>query len=679
MPNSSTTTSAWRLFAAQGLQATIGTGGTVYGTSGREDITVFDEAGAIAFDPSFNTGGDIIRLAGNAAAWQISASGSNVVLTDGDTRVTIPVGEIGAQIVFADGVRTLYFDRDETVIRIGFQEVRGAVATVTAAPEGASASLPGGTGGTGKVFLGEGASVTLGGDISVFGSNGADRVTVVKGSVGLDPSFNKGGDTIVLGGGASSFDARSSGSAAIIAGANLTLTAPLGESGLHVQFTDGARTLRHDGVLQTAMFGSQTVGSAFTDLEATADGAIDQVLFWNQTALDLIALDRTAPPVASRALGILGVAVHDALASAGANQSLWISLDAQGSVDIDAAVAYAAYEVLSALFPNQAIELTNRLSQVSGLLGTGASRAEGLRIGANVAHDVLALRADDGASDVVTQPAGTSAGVWAPNPPAFAAADFPQWGALDPFILDSGDQFRALAPLPLSSADYAAQVAQVKSLGAINSAVRTADQTEIALFWRDGGGTYTPPGHMVQIALIAARAEGLTTSENAVLFGMLDTALADAAVAAWDTKYTYDLWRPIQAIRETFSDGNALTVADPTWTPLFATPSHPSYVSGHSTFSAAGAAVLTAVFGDDYAFSVGSTGLPGVTREFDSFVAAAEEAGISRIYGGIHFMQDNTAGLAIGGQVGDLAVETFAALNGNALHATFGSGVAAFG
>jgi len=679
MPNSTTTTSAWRLFAAQGSQAIIGTGGTVYGTAGHEDITVYDQAGAIAFDPSFNLGGDIVRLAGNASAWKISAAGSNVVLTDGDTKVTIPVGEIGAQIVFADGVRTLYFDRDETVIRIGFQEVRSAVATVTAASEGANAALPADTGSTGKVFLGEGASVTLGGNLSVLGSNGADQVTVLKGAVSLDPSFNRGADTIVLNGAASAFDARSSGSAAVIAGQNLSVTMPLGETGVHVQFTDGARTVRYDGILQTAMFGSQTLGSAFTDLEATADGTIDQVLFWNQTALDMIAAERTAPPVASRALGMLGVAVHDALASVGANQSLWVSLDTGGSVDIDAAVAYAAYEVLSALFPNQAIELTNRLNQVTQLLGTGESFQEGLRIGAVVARDVLELRADDGSAAVVTQPAGTTAGIWAPNPPAFSAADFPQWGALDPFVLDSGDQFRAPTPLTLSSAEYAAQVEEVKALGAINSTVRTEEQTEIALFWRDGGGTYTPPGHMVQIALAAAGAEGLTTTENAVLFGMLNTALADAAVAAWDTKYTYDYWRPIQAIRETFNDGNALTVADPTWTPLFATPSHPSYVSGHSTFSAAGAAVLTAVFGDDYAFSVTSTGLPGVTRSFDSFAAAAEEAGMSRIYGGIHYMQDNTAGLALGAQVGDLAVETFAALNGNALHAVLGSGVAAFG
>lgn len=677
MPETSTT-NAWRLVAAQGLQATIGTGGTVLGTAGREDITVFDQAGAIAFDPSFNLGGDIIHLSGNASAWKISASGSNVVLNDGDTRVTIPVGEVGAQIVFADGVRTLYFDRDEIVIRIGFQEVRAAVATVTAAAEGANATLPVNNNALGKVFLGDAASVTLGGHLSVVGSNGADRVTVLKGDISLDPSFNRGDDTLVFTGAASAFDARSSGSSAVITRANLSVTMPLGENGVHAQFTDGARTVRYDDILGTAMFGSQTLSGAATDLEATADGAIDQVLFWNQTALDMIALERTAPPVASRALAMLGVAVHDALASVGANASLMVSLDSEGSVDIDAAVAYAAYEVLSALFPNQGIELTNRLNSVTQQLGTGASFHEGLRVGAVVAHDVLEMRADDGSTAVVTQPAGTVAGIWAPNPPAFPAAEFPQWGAVDPFLLDSGDQFRAPTPLALSSAEYVAQVAEVKALGAVNSTVRTDDQTEIALFWRDGGGTYTPPGHMVQIALAAASAEGLTTTENAILFGMLNTAVADAAVAAWDTKYTYDYWRPIQAIRETFDDGNALTVADPTWTPLFATPSHPSYVSGHSTFSAAGAAVLTAVFGDDYAFSLTSVGLPGVTRSFDSFAAAAEEAGMSRIYGGIHYMQDNTAGLALGAQVGDLAVETFAALNGNALHATFGSGVAAF-
>jgi membrane-associated phospholipid phosphatase len=135
---------------------------------------------------------------------------------------------------------------------------------------------------------------------------------------------------------------------------------------------------------------------------------------------------------------------------------------------------------------------------------------------------------------------------------------------------------------------------------------------------------------------------------------LLNLALADAAIVAWDAKYAYETWRPVTGIRQADADGNAATAPDPTWAPLIATPPFPSYISGHSTFSAAGAAVLARVLGKDrVAFSIGSDGLPGVTRRFASLSEAAAEAGQSRVYGGIHWQADNRDGLEAGRQVGE--------------------------
>jgi membrane-associated phospholipid phosphatase len=149
----------------------------------------------------------------------------------------------------------------------------------------------------------------------------------------------------------------------------------------------------------------------------------------------------------------------------------------------------------------------------------------------------------------------------------------------------------------------------------------------------------------------------------------MNLALADAGIASWDAKYHYDLWRPIDAIREAATDQNPATIADPNWLPLLKTPPFPAYTSGHSTFSGAAAAVLTRLFGNGYAFSSTTDPLSGlaqrpladsliVTRQFDSFEQAAEEAGMSRIYGGIHFVFDNTAGLQAGGGIGDFVAGT---------------------
>src|SRR5262249_55218942 len=153
------------------------------------------------------------------------------------------------------------------------------------------------------------------------------------------------------------------------------------------------------------------------------------------------------------------------------------------------------------------------------------------------------------------------------------------------------------------SPEWADAFNEVKSLGAANSPTRTEEQTQIARFWVDGLGTYTPPGHWNQIAGEIAQARGNSLAENARLFMQLNVALADAAIVAWDAKYHAEFWRPVTAIRAAASDGNDETAADPGWTSLLVTPNFPEYVSGHSTFSGAAEAILAAAFGADVTFT----------------------------------------------------------------------------
>lgn len=336
-----------------------------------------------------------------------------------------------------------------------------------------------------------------------------------------------------------------------------------------------------------------------------------------------------------------------------------------------AAAAAAAHRVASHIYPTaHEIEFWDKtLAETLTQVPDGIEKDNGIALGIRAADAMIALRADDGSTAESSYATTEGPGRWKPTLPSFSPPTLPHWSGVTPFALESGDQFRPAPPPPLSSAAYALAVDEVLRLGSAQSTQRTADQTEIATFWADGGGTSTPPGHWNQIAADVGLSRGLSLLESARLFALLNYAMADAGIASWDAKYGYDLWRPIDAIREANSDGNPSTSAVVDWAPLLTTPSFPTYTSGHSTFSGAAAAALSALLGDDISFESmadrGSTGLwpPSddvsalAVRSFTSFWEAAEEAGVSRIYGGIHFSFDNTAGLDAGGQVGQWVVD----------------------
>ncbi|HYE21019.1 MAG TPA: phosphatase PAP2 family protein [Tepidisphaeraceae bacterium] len=394
----------------------------------------------------------------------------------------------------------------------------------------------------------------------------------------------------------------------------------------------------------------------------------DVVLDWNDQTLAAIRVAKTNPPVASRNLAIVHLALFDAVNAIERKFDSYLPQNAAADkkvkpskVDPTAAAAAAAHRALSALYPTLAAQFDAALTASLATVKDGPAETAGVALGRATADRLLAARAADGSAATVPHTPGTGPADWQPTAPAFAPALLPQWGAVDPFALAAPDQFRPAPPPAITSRAFARSFDQVKSLGSATSPARTADQTQIALFWADGAGTATPPGHWNVIAQDVADQRRTTRdlADTARLFALLNAGLADAAIACWDAKYAFDLLRPITAVRNAAADGNPLTLADPAWSPLIATPPFPSYTSGHSTFSAAAATILSSFFGTDrVTFTTTSDGLAGVTRTFKSFSAAAAEAGLSRIYGGIHYDFDNTAGQECGEQIGKLVTRT---------------------
>jgi hypothetical protein len=385
----------------------------------------------------------------------------------------------------------------------------------------------------------------------------------------------------------------------------------------------------------------------------------DVVLRWNEAALQSIKAAKTPPPQAARYLAILHVAMVDAVAGVRhACRPFEVEVTAPAGTSLEAAAAGAAHRVLIELYPARTRQFEMLLDRTTSALGNGDDVQKGLTLGRYVAKEVLAWRTTDGADRETRFTPRRGPGEWQPTPPGFAKPLVPQWPTLTCFALRRGFQFRADGPPKLTDKAYTEAFEEVKRLGAKDSKDRTPEQTEIALFWADGEGTVTPPGHWNRVAQRVARDRSLSLEENARLFALLNVALADVGIACWDCKYHFRFWRPIQGIREADTDGNPETAPDRQWEPLLVTPPFPSYTSGHSSFSGAAATILATVIGSDKVrFETTSDGLPGVTRRFESFWSAAEEAGMSRIYGGIHWQFDNTDGLAGGKKVAEHVLE----------------------
>lgn len=378
-----------------------------------------------------------------------------------------------------------------------------------------------------------------------------------------------------------------------------------------------------------------------------------------------------SPPVASRAFAYAGVTAYEAVvAGSPGHRSLVGQLnDLQalprphgGPYHWGAAANTALGVVARGLWPTAPDQsraaVTTLEARYDGRFAVEAPRGvrhRSVRFGRQLAAAVLDWAAGDGGHEGFlhnfpadyTPPQG--AGLWVPTPPAFLPALQPYWGDNRPFFLSSATACSPGSPTPYAedpASDWHAEALEVYE--AVNDL--TDEQRAIALFWADDPGvTATPPGHSVAIATQVLRARDADLITAAETYAKVGIAAADAFIACWHAKYVFNLMRPITYLQAR---------VDPGWggsqRPLpVVTPPFPEYPSGHSVQSAAAAHVLTDLFGDHHAFTDNThedRGLPA--RSFPSFHAAAEEAAISRLYGGIHFRPAIVDGLAQGACIG---------------------------
>ena len=391
-------------------------------------------------------------------------------------------------------------------------------------------------------------------------------------------------------------------------------------------------------------------------LVAAVPARADAVLDANALLLDIIRARRVPPPAATRLIAMMNVAMFDSANAASGMPYQPYSFEGMPPAEADPASAAAAAgaDVIAGLFPELG---RTEPALAARLAALAASPSRGAELGRACAAAVLAARARDGSEAAASAFAGSaSPGQWRPTPPANVAALLPGWGRVRPWALPDVARFRPAGPPAVGSMPWIDSFSAVKSLGSPAGAGHQPEFGTIARFWADEEGTETPPGHWVAIALgiAAGRNQGLL--ENARLFALLGITLADVAVVVWDAKYHFASWRPVTAVREASRIGNARILGDPDWMPVLTTPPFPEYPSGHSAFSAAAARALAMFYGTDAIaldVTTRAASLPGMSRHFDLLSDAAEEAGLSRIYGGIHFYFSHIDAAATGRRVAE--------------------------
>jgi len=375
----------------------------------------------------------------------------------------------------------------------------------------------------------------------------------------------------------------------------------------------------------------------------------DAVTFWNETAITTSAAHfGRAAAVSPVDLAYVHLAIYDVVvALRGGYQPYAVRVDdAPTGASLDAAIAAAAHRVLLTMFPTDQAYLDGRYALALNVVPDGTAKTDGIAFGEQVAAGLLAARAGDGWNALVPYVPGSGPGAWQPTPPAFAPAIAPWIAVMRPFTFDSASRFRVEPPPALTSAQWAEDYNEVRSLGSATSATRTAAQTEIGRFYGEHAG--------IQYARIFrdfAEGQGLSIEDDARLFAMLYVTSADAIIGCWDSKYHYSFWRPITAIRAGDSDGNALTPPDPSWTPLLGTPAHPEYPSAHGCYTASIAETLSTFFGTKKVTITLTSALVATPRTFDSTDELIGEIIDARVYAGIHYRTSVVHGAVLGRQV----------------------------
>jgi hypothetical protein len=395
------------------------------------------------------------------------------------------------------------------------------------------------------------------------------------------------------------------------------------------------------------------------------DGAASahEVIKWNQLLRQIVLIPGAQPPTipSTRSLAMLHIALFDAVNAI--EQSFtpyFIEVWASRGASKQAAAAQAAHDVLVALYPQQQDVLDAALTESLDGLPPGRAR-QGIAVGQAVASAILDWRRTD-RWDATPPPyvLPPEPGFWQPTPPGFSPATFTHYPDVVPFAITDSRQFGPPPPPALTSAQYATDFNQTKEIGRVDSTSRTDDQMLVARLWAAVG---TPTGSVDiynNVARDVALAFGSDLVQTARLFVLLNVAIIDGLQTSYTSKFDYGLWRPITAIPRADEDGNVFTDPDPDWLPLLVTPPYPTYAGNAATIGAACATVLARFLGTNvFPVEAHWEGTPGWTRSYPSFWAIADEQARSRIYGGIHFHFDSTAGQEIGTKVGNYLLDSF--------------------
>ena len=388
-------------------------------------------------------------------------------------------------------------------------------------------------------------------------------------------------------------------------------------------------------------------------LTPTAARADNAVLEWNQVAFAATVTAAQGPLPQVRSMAIVHVSVHDAVNAITCDYRTYLPIDCGRSGSPEAAAIAAAHRALVGLFPAQAPALG--AARAASLAVRGLTEGDpGISVGEAVAAQILAMRSSDGSAQAqfpYTAPGSGEPGVWVATGPAPAL--LPGWGDVSLWVLNNLSQFQPNGPPALTSRRYARDVNEVKEIGSLTSQTRTAEQTEIARFW-----LATPTAIWNGVARQVMQARGLNLSESAQAMGLIYLASADASIACWTAKYSFNFWRPISAIRNADVDDNAGTDADPAWTPLFPTPPHPEYLSGHSTNSSAMASAMMLLFGDEPGAPIIATSptSPGFARHWERLSEGIDEVIEARIYSGIHYRSADEEGAEVGRKIARFVV-----------------------
>ena len=378
----------------------------------------------------------------------------------------------------------------------------------------------------------------------------------------------------------------------------------------------------------------------------------DVVLQWNRVLMETVLTPGQHPATIMqvRSYAIMHAAMFDAVNSVDGSHTPYLT-DVPGSqnASLEAAAAKAARDVLAALYPTRVAIFDAELA--ISLQGIDENRAQqGITVGQIVAERMLAARTNDGWT--ATPPAyvlPATPGNWQPTP---GAATFTHYPYVTPFGIQSGNQFAPTAPPAMTSAKYAADLNEVKEIGAVNSLTRTADQTQVARLWAN---VNTPTNFLLvwnNVARTVSVDRELTTVQTARLFALINFSLHDALLTTFTSKFVHGLWRPVTAIRRADEDGNANTTADPSWSSLISAPPYPSYAGNMAAIGTSQSTILALFFErDDISFQHTWAGAGGATRSYSGFGAMANEQERARVWGGIHFTFDNVAGQSIGRNV----------------------------